>query len=220
MAGYVQHAVAEDFSPTSPATVSLTGTDGGNGIVLIAANQGTEPLSFTGVTDSVNTYSPCVGASCNSNTVASGTQMATFFAPNVAGGSVTLSVAWTGSSGAIGLYAFEVSGVNAYDNGGGDVQPTGATADAGTFLTKYTPEIILAATIQPGSALSQGTGFTLIEITATFNDLLQYAIVPAGSQSPTGNLNGSQAWGMVAAAFYKIPPPPTAMIVSAAGCGW
>jgi hypothetical protein len=202
-AGYVQHAIKEtSITPGSPQTVTLSGTTAGNAIVVVAFNQGgASPIAFGTPTDGANTYGVCTGASVSN--VGLLTKGAMYAAYNIAGGNVTISVPWTtsGNEGFIALYAFELSDVSAFDIGGGD-SSTSATADAGTFSTSFSGEIIIGATINAGSASSVGTGYTLIELTASYQDILEYKLVGAGSQSPTVNLSGSQAWAMVAGAFY------------------
>jgi hypothetical protein len=211
--------VQGDGSTIATFTSNVTA---GNLILIIAANQGSTGVTFTGGSDNSgsNVYSPCTGASC-SGSDGSGTQMSAFYCANAVGGG-TWSTTWssTGTLAAFATYCFEISGVTAYDNGGGTTG-TSATAATGNFSTSFSNEIIVAATINVGSANSPGSGYTLIVITSSFQDILMYGLFGGGTQNATANLNGSQGWGIVAAAFYtpSAPPPPATsagQIVSAA----
>jgi hypothetical protein len=79
---YVQNNYSEPgFEPTSPQTVTLTGTTAGNMLVVIAAQQGSPLIgSFNTPTDGTNTYNACAASSFNDG---SGT---TFALPLVRGG--------------------------------------------------------------------------------------------------------------------------------------
>ena len=202
MAAYVQVGVFEqNGGVTSPTSVSLTGAHSGNTIALVAANQGGAGITFTTISDGHNTYNACAGANCNGNS----TQMNMYYATGIVGGTLNISVSWTGTANSLALYAFELSGATLYDSGSGNTAASSATASSGSFTTNHLNEIIVAATINVDSATSHGTGYTLIEITPGFADCLEYAIVNAGGQNATANLSGPQEWGMVAGAFYSPP---------------
>jgi len=203
MPSVVQHNDNEaNYGSSSPQTVALNGTTAGNLIVVIVANQGSpDPPGFQTPTDGVNTYHPCPNASGDDGV----TNMEMYYAPNIAGGNVTISVSFTSSSAYIAIYAFELNGCDTYDNGAfGAAQSSTANATTPSFNLSYANEIIIAATINSNSATSQGPGYTLIEITSSFEDCLEYMIAGAGSETATAILSGSsQNWGIVAGAFYK-----------------
>lgn len=222
MPSYIQHGVNEPSgpNPTSPQTVTLTGTVAGNMIVFVQLGEWISPTTPNAPSDGVNTYHPC-GAS--SGLDASNNYSAMFYAPSIAGGSVTISTSWSGTSGYIALYAFEVSGVTAYDTGAFATTNnayTTANASCGPFNVNYANEIVIAATINSDNASTNGAGFTLIAITPSYADCLEYALPGAGSITPTAVMNGvSQTWQITAGGFY-LPSGPSApgagQIVSAA----
>jgi hypothetical protein len=219
MPSLVQYAVSEPGSGvSSPQTVSFSSTTAGNLIVVVAGDG-------TGVTlnvpsDGVNTYTACAGASTFSSGL--GTQLVMYYAPSIAGGAVTISSSWTGTAGYYCVYAFELSGVNSYDNGAGNSQSTNGNASTGNFTTSYSNEIIIAATFNGSDAIGAVSPYTLIEITNNYNDALMYASpVAAGTQDAQATMDGvTQTWSIVAGAFYQSSPPPattSGMVISAAG---
>ncbi len=221
MPSYIQHGVNEPGSnPTSPQTVTLSGTVAGNMIVFVQLGDWISPTTPNAPSDGVNTYHAC-GASTGLD--ASNNYSAMFYAPSIAGGSVTISTSWSGTSGYVALYAFEVSGVTAYDTGAfatTNNASTTANASCGPFNVNQANEIVIAATINGNSASAQGAGFTLIAITPGYADCLEYALPGAGSITPTAVMDGSsQTWQITAGGFYAPSSGPGTgygQIVSAA----
>ena len=196
----------KETNGVNPITTSFSSNDtAGNAIVVIAANDDTTPLTWTSVTDSEsNTYVACVGASVN-DTSSHPYQMAMFVAFSIKGGTTnTISAHFTGTSSNLGLYAFEVQGISAYDDGSGNstLGVASGTASSGQFLLHYPYEIIIAATMTIGAALSPGIGYTQLAITATYSNMLEYAVPMNGSNNATVTMTGSTTWAMVAGAFY------------------
>lgn len=176
----------------------------GRAIVVIVANQGSSGVTFTGVTDTEgNTYVP-VGNGIYDN-VTNNTQMQFYVAFNVAGDPVTpntVSFTTSGSTSALAIYAFEVSGIAAFDNGAG-ATGSSATAATGAFQVHHGQSIIFAATINSGSGSAATAPFKLIQKTANFADILEYATLGGpGAINAQAALSGSQTWGIVAASFY------------------
>ena len=207
---YVQVGVTEAFAPAaSPQTVTFTNPDvAGNAIIVTMASQ-QATVSFNAPTDTEgNKYQVCSGASCfdNGGTGNAPTNMQVYVAFNIVGGTTnTVSVSWTGAAQFIAVNIFEIQGISSYDAGVGLVG-TSATANAGVLPISFGNEIVVACTCNTGSGLSVGAGFTLIQITGTFQNVLEYATQSFGSITPTANMSGSQTWGIVAGAFYQPMP--------------
>lgn len=200
MPAYVQHANLETHNPGSPQTVSLSGVTAGNLLCLIAFVDGSSITINTPSDNHSNYWQLCTGTAFNDpGDAINGTG---FYAASVAGGSTTVTVSWTGTEGYIAFYLFEISGANTYDNGSGNSGGTTTTASSGSFNTNYANEIVIAADILGGNGSAQGAGYTLIEITSSFADVLEYAIVSPGSQNATCTQSPG-SFGMIAAAFYE-----------------
>ena len=207
---FVQLAgLLESIGPSSGVAVTVTGTHAGNLLAILCENQGSGgAIAFTGVTDSQgNTYKACAGATASGTPSGSQTQLAMFFTKNIPGGSFTLHPAWTGAAGAMLFAVVEISGADAFDSGGGSTGVS-ATASTGAFST-HQSGLVVAGTINAGSGTGAGAGYTLIEVTPSFEAVLEYLpTVPFGSQTATAALGGSQAWGIVAGSFYRGPSAP------------
>jgi hypothetical protein len=210
MVSYVQVAVTEaNAGATSPQTATFGSPNVlDNLICVIALYQENSAVTFQTPTDTLgNQYQLCANTTLSGQAGASPTGGKMFFASNIAKGSNTVSVSFTGAAGPfIAIYAFELNGVNAFDNGAAALDNSNL-ANTGAFQTNYNNEIIIAATINSNQGTSQGAGYTLIEITGTFADVLEYKIAPTttGTQDATANLNATQAWGIIAGAFYQKP---------------
>ena len=202
MPAFVQYNQTEGIANgPSQALAFGSNTGAGNLIVVVWANQGNSYSGTVTFSDTQShSYTPAVSVVDN---VTENTQMYMAFSatPTTASACTVTATYPTGiSNGA--LYIFEISGANAFDSGAATTG-TSATASTGNFTTSHSSEIIIAATINYGSASSQGTGYTLIDLTPGFADILEYAIVSAGTQNATANLSGSQGWGMIGGAFYQ-----------------
>lgn len=211
MPSVVQTTVLEAFTPGSPygATFSSPVT-AGNAIVVVAACQ-EATVTFNSCSDGTNSYQTLAGASCFSATDGNGTAMQVYAAFNVVGGTAyTVSITTTGAQQYLAVYAFEVSGITAYDNGTGATGSSTGNASTGNFATSFSGEIVIAATINQSTSTGPGSGYTLIQLTSSFTDCLEYALVGAGTQNASATMDGSsQGWGIVAAAFYGVTAPPT-----------
>jgi hypothetical protein len=208
---FVQLApVAELSSPTSPQTVTFSNAvTPGNLIAVFIANQGGVGPTTPVVTDSEgNKYNLGAGTHVSGGTGASQTETWIFYAQNVAGQTpATITVSWTGTTASFVIYAVELAGVNAFA-GGSSATGTSATAAVGP-INLPSAGVVFAADINTGSALSVGTGYTLIQLTSGFSDIIEYSAFGPGSSTAKINLNGSQGWGMAAAGFYNSSLEPT-----------
>jgi hypothetical protein len=201
---YVQYAQVEAIANGPSQSLAFsTNTTPGNLIAVVWANQGNAYTGTPTFTDTQsNPYTQCASIVDN---VTENTQMFMAYAPTIVGGSCTVTATYvTGiSNGA--LYIFELSGCNNFDNGAA-ATGTSTLAATGNFTTSYS-DIIVAATINYGSASGAGTGYTLIVNTPSYNDILEYAVVASGTQNATANLSGSQGYGIIASGFYQSGGP-------------
>jgi hypothetical protein len=204
---FVQFAENEGIGGPPQFLSFSSNTTAGNAIVVVGANQGSI-ITFTTVSDNIgSTYVPCAGATVSDPTVGGGTVLSMFVAFKIAGGSTQVELQWTGGQSSAAFYIFEISGVNAYDSGSGHTgnQPPDPTCTSGSFTTRFPSEIVIAANIITSSSISQGPGYTLIDNTPGFGDILEYAVVGAETQAATAVVNDG-GYGMVAGAFYKAGP--------------
>jgi hypothetical protein len=210
LAGYVQLAIDEDGTVSSPQSASFSSNvTQGDLIYTVVGTQGGNPSPapvFNPPTDSLGTqYVAATGA-----VVASPTNhiwMQSFYGVAPSGGANTVQQSWSGSVHNFGLYGFEISGVNVYSGGAGNQKPSGSTASCGP-ITMVSDGIIIGVTFNTLQGLSAGPGFTLIEITPDLSGVLESGLFNVGTYSPVANLSGSQFWGMVAAGFYGFSPQP------------
>jgi hypothetical protein len=134
---YVQHAISEYGTGTSPMTVTLTGTTAGNTLCVMATTQdsasGVPATVFNTPSDGVNTYLPCTGTTYSGTYLVYRSDGVAYYATNIHGGTVSLSMTITPSSGTAdqGLYIFELSNAPNYASGVG-AYGTNSTAIAGT----------------------------------------------------------------------------------------
>lgn len=209
----VQFKIHEYGSTTSPMAVTLPGTNAGNIIVVIGGNQTSSGVSFNVPTDGVNTYVAATGASASGTDNSIATQVAAFYALNIAGGTVNISMGLTGSGSLQGIFAFELSGVNAYDVGAAS-HGSAVNATCGPITLNHANEITVVVcplSIGPASA---GPLMTYIETTPLLGWGMEWGIFPAGITTPQINNAGDtfHAWAMTAPFFYG--PPPPAIIIS------
>lgn len=199
MPSFVQYNQAEGIPATSESLAFSSNTTPGNLIVAIWANQGNAYSGAVTFSDSQsNMYHTVVSVVDNTTEL---TQMYLAYAKSIVGGACTVTAMYPSGISNGALYIFEVNGANAFDNGVGAVGSS-TTAATGNFTTTQS-DIIIAATINYGSASSQGSRYTLIALTPGFADILEYAVVSAGTQNATANLSGSQGWGIIAGGFYQ-----------------
>lgn len=201
----VQSAFTENLTPTSPITATFSNNvTAGNSIAVLCLGATTQ--TWTGVTDSEgNSYAACTGASV------AGCQMFVSFG-GTHGTANAVHAAYTGTSGASGVYVLEVRDITTYDTGHGN-SGTGTTATPGSFTLVKPNEIVMAATINSGSALDPGgndsTYYSIWQTIPGFADVIEYMAPLTGAQNPVANLNGSQTWSMIAGGFYTPQNGPT-----------
>lgn len=203
--GYVQGNYSENEPSSSPVTVTLSGTTAGNLLCIIGLAQGNVgTLTFGTPSDGANTYHACTGTAYSGIVNTNENDGAAFYAANIAGGSVTITVPLTNvvSGVFVDLFVFEVSGATTYAGGAFGV---GSATNAVTspFTTTY-PTIICCACATELGPGTVGPGYTAINLnTSAFNWAYEYGVFAAGSQvgQVNGEGDGSHSWGIVAAAF-------------------
>jgi len=206
--GYVQSNLFESASgASSPQTVTLTGTTAGNLVCVIALSlvtSGNPGAVFGTPSDGHNTYHACAGASVNSTP--NGASGYAFYASGINGGTLNISVAYTGGTAGFlwGLYAFELSGCNSYDNGGaGANNTTNVPSTTGPFTIAHS-DVVACVCLPQNTCVNSGTGFTLVQITSTLASCIEYGSFGAGSVTATAAMDSSaQYWAIVAAGFYQ-----------------
>jgi len=211
------------YGSASPASLTMTGTNAGHSIVVFAGEVG-GGVTWSSVSDGVNTYTTeyVYNSDPSGNTIIA-------LAKGIAGGSVTIDAAFTGSSGYAFMYAFECTPIAGFDYANGDNGYTSGPADVNAsnitspsplpnLVLSHANDLVLAYVYDsnavagggPGSPYyaSPPSGWTLIEYTANYANLLTYTTTSAaGTYAPTAPwTGGAQTWAMYAAAFYG---PPT-----------
>jgi hypothetical protein len=211
--GYVQSAVAEASGQPSPQSVSISGTSAGNWLCVVCGAQDSSvpSVAFDLPTAPGLAFQEATSASMTGG-VGGGTNpfvaVSTFFAPNITAGSHDISCSWAGGDpGAQGFYAFELSGVDTYDNGATELTIDGVSDPSiGPFTTRY-PDVIIVVSFTGDGSATAGPGYTLIENTPGVGAVLMYGVLPAGSQTATINYSFPQPAGNIAAAFGKKTAP-------------
>ena len=213
-----RQVVLSEQNPTisSPITVAFSAPSGsdniaGNLICVVAiafTNQNDTQPTFSTPTDSNNSYLPCTGTSFSDPSNSSSGKA--WYAAGIAGGANTVSIAFTAgndpASTNIGLYAFELSGVNAYDNGIGAAGQTTASVVSTGPWTVNKSGIIIAAGIGNGNNTGAGTNYTLIETTTNYGGCLEYRTGTGFTGTETTTYPIDQAvgfFGIIAANFYR-----------------
>lgn len=170
---------------TSQATGSLGTVASGSTVAVGVTYLQNTSETISSVVDSTgsNTYTLCSGTSANGN----GEFIAIYRASNVTGGSsFTVTANFTGSAGAVSVFAVEIVGAdttNAFDVGAAAYQPApGTDTDAVSSGATSTPSadggfVFGAMSRQSGLAdILAGTGFTILDRTQNYHAGSEYVI--------------------------------------------
>jgi hypothetical protein len=180
--------VAAVYWNESPDTVTLTDTSG---------------LAWTSMPSQVVTTAGCGGTTGN----ATGAQL--YYAQVSATGSNLITVTQTSGTQPLGLMLLEYSGIataNELDTSSAQLAPmASSTVSVPAFTTTGTGVIVafFNDTTSTGS-YTPGAGYTLEALDTGFPNLLEDAIVPAGTYMPDGALpsgHNDACWVGIAAAF-------------------
>ena len=208
---FAQVASATPQSPTAtvPVTYPAAQTAGDLDVVVVGWNDTTSTVQS--VKDSAgNNYALAIGP-----TIGTGLQQSIYYAPNIVGGSNTVTVTFSQAAAYPDIRILEYRGVTALDVTAG-ASGSSTAASSGAATTTSANELIFGAnTVATGNA-AVGSGFTSRIITAPDGDLAEDKIVTtAGSNTATATLSASGPWAMQMATFLTVSgPAPTVTSVS------
>ena len=208
---FTQVASATPQSPTAtvPVTYPAAQTAGDLNVVVVGWNDTTSTVQS--VKDSAgNNYALAIGP-----TIGTGLQQSIYYAPNIVGGSNTVTVTFSQAAAYPDVRILEYRGVTALDVTAG-ASGSSTAASSGAATTTSANELIFGAnTVATGNA-AVGSGFTSRIITAPDGDLAEDKIVTtAGSNTATATLSASGPWVMQMATFSAVSGPvPTVTSVS------
>ena len=205
--------VASATPQSSTATVSVTypaaQTLGNLNVVVVGWNDLASTIQS--VKDSAgNTYHLAIGP-----TTGTGLEQSIYYAPNIAGGSNTVTVTFSQAASFPDVRILEYRGVTGVDVTAG-ATGSSTSASSGAATTTSANDLIFGADMVSTTTLSAGSGFTSRIITTPDGDIAEDKIVTvAGSNTATATLNGSGPWVMQMVAFSNATgPAPTVSSVS------
>jgi len=191
----VAAATPQSSQTTVSAAYSAAQTAGDLNIVVVGWNDTTS--SVTLVQDSQgNAYALALGP-----TRGTGLSQSIYYAPNIKGGSNSVTVTFNQAAAAVDLRVLEYKGVTTLDVKVG-ASGSGNSASSGSATTTTGRELIFGANMVFASTKGAGTNFTSRIITSPDSDIAEDRIVSAtGSYSATATLTGSGPWVMQMATF-------------------
>lgn len=214
--GYVQQNYSCQSSATSvAAAMSSSETEGDMNVVAIGWGNTTSTVSS--VTDSQgNTYRRSAGPTTNSGI---GSQ-SLYYAPNIKGGSDTVTVTFNTSTPYPDLRVLEYAGANdldQYASGNGN----SSTSSTGSVTTTDADELLFAANYVATWTTGAGSGFTSRVITSPDGDIAEDEVVGStGNYSSSAPLGQSGAWVMDMSTYmFASPPAPPANLAATGGSG-
>ena len=210
----VAAATPQSSQTSVAATYPSAQVQGDLNIVVVGWNDTTS--SVQSVKDSAgNTYALAIGP-----TSGTGLRQSIYYAKSIAGGSNTVTVAFTQAAVYPDVRILEYSGLdtaNPLDVNAG-TSGNSATASSGTATTTFANDLIFGANTVATGNKSAASGFTARIITTPDSDLAEDEVVAtAGSYSATAPLTAAGPWVMQMAAFKALnssPNPPTVLSVS------
>lgn len=196
-ATFVQVASATPQSPKATVSVAWkkAQTAGNLNIVVVGWNDTT--ASVVSVQDSAgNLYHLAIGP-----TVGTGLEQSIYYAPNIAGGTNTVTVTFTKAATYPDIRILEYKGAGALDVAAGSKGSSATTASGAATTTVASDLIFAAGTVATGVAKA-GSGFTSRIITSPDSDIAEDKSVTAvGSYSASATLGSAGAWVMQMTAF-------------------
>jgi len=210
-ASYIQSNYTTPQSSVSTVTVNYSAaeTAGDLNVVVVGWNDATATVQQ--VKDSAgNVYSLATGP-----TSGTALRQAIYYAPNILGGSNTVTVTFSQAAAFPDVRVLEYRGVNVLDVTAG-ASGSSATANSGAATTHVASELIFGAAMVATSVKAAGSGFTSRVITAPDGDIAEDKVVTVtGSNSATATLSSSGPWVMQMVAFSAASgPAPTVTGVS------
>jgi hypothetical protein len=182
-----------------PVSYPAAQTAGDLNIVVVGWNDTTSTVQS--VTDSAgNNYLLAIGP-----TIGTGLQQSIYYAPNIAGGSNTVTVTFNQAAAYADVRILEYWGLTALDVTAG-ASGNGTAANSGAATTTIANELIFGANTVASGNGAVGTGFTARIITSPDENLAEdMTVMAAGSYSATATLTGPGPWVMQMATFVVSP---------------
>jgi hypothetical protein len=198
--GFVQVKAATPQTPSSSVAVTypVAQTAGNLNIVAVGWNDTTSTVSS--ISDSQgNTYTLAIGP-----TTGTGLRQSIYYAPNIRGGSNTVTVTFNQAAIWVDVRVLEYSGLSTtspLDVTAG-AAGTGTSASSGAATTTVANELIFAAGMTTATFKSAGTGFVSRIITSPDADIAEDQVVTStGSYNATAP-STSGSWVMQIATFH------------------
>ena len=198
---FVQVAAATPQTPSMTVTVTYPTAQTAGNLNIVVVGWDDTASSVNSVTDSAkNTYNLAVGP-----ITGTGGRESIYYAKNIAPGSNTVTVAFTGAAVYPDIRVLEYSGLDTANplDSTATAQAAGSTtsANSGSATTTSANELIFGAGKTAGRFTAAGTGFTSRIITSPDGDIAEDKIVAAtGSYNATAPVTST--WVMQMAAFH------------------
>src|ERR1035441_5283256 len=200
---FVQSNYATPQSPTASVPVAYPGaqTAGDLNVVVVGWNDTTATVQL--VKDSAgNAYSLAIGP-----TSGTALRQSIYYAPNIVGGSNTVTVTFSQAAAFPDVRILEYRGVNVVDVTAG-ASGNSATTNSGAATTRVASELIFGANTVFTTTGAAGSGFTSRVITSPDGDLAEDKVASAtGSNSATATLTSCGAWVMQMVTFAAVSGP-------------
>lgn len=206
--------VAKDAGAASSTTQAFSLTSASGDTIIVGVHWDPQSVNVSSVTDSQgNTYVSAVGPT---NWDSGGSRQQEFYATNITGGNITITVTMSGTTGIdLEIYQLEYAGLEA--NVGFDVGSAGTTTnpttamDSGSATTHNKVELIYGHGTAHNAVSSAGAGFTTRSTFAS--NLVEDKYVTArGSYNATATGDGSNTC-MHMAAFSAARQPRRVVVI-------
>ncbi len=209
--GFAQVASATPQSPTATVNATYPGTQTAGDLNVVAVGWNDTTSTVQSVKDSAgNSYSLAIGP-----TSGTALRQSIYYAPNIVGGSNTVTVTFSQAAVYPDVRILEYRGVNAVDVTAG-ASGSSTAANSGSATTTSANELIFGANMVETENAAVGSGFTARIITSPDGDLAEDKVVTTtGSNSATATLTSSGPWVMQMVTFFaRSGPAPTVTNVS------
>ncbi|MFZ0296095.1 MAG: IPT/TIG domain-containing protein, partial [Candidatus Sulfotelmatobacter sp.] len=208
---FAQVASATPQSPTATVNATYPGTQTAGDLNVVAVGWNDTTSTVQSVKDSAgNSYSLAIGP-----TSGTALRQSIYYAPNIVGGSNTVTVTFSQAAVYPDVRILEYRGVNAVDVTAG-ASGSSTAANSGSATTTSANELIFGANMVETENAAVGSGFTARIITSPDGDLAEDKVVTTtGSNSATATLTSSGPWVMQMVTFFaRSGPAPTVTNVS------
>jgi hypothetical protein len=188
---FVQVASATPQSSPTAVTVAYPSaqTAGDLNVVVVGINDTTTTVQSVQDTAG-NVYTRAIGP-----TVGGGLQQSIYYAPNIIGGTNSVTVTFNGAAPYPDIRILQYRGVSAVDVTAG-ASGSGTTTNSGAATTTSSNALVFGASMVSSWTMGAGTGFTARIITPIDSDIAEDRIITAaGSYSATSSI-ASGAWVM------------------------